>query len=95
MGSASSKFKKYLQHGDEFAAMQVRVRLYIYHVYCIGNCSKPLHVFGIILQYEENIKLVEEILEMRHYLSWNQFHDWFTRRVGWLLLMSQGSTLRI
>lgn len=23
MGSASSKFKKYLQHGDEFAAMQV------------------------------------------------------------------------
>ncbi|KAF0308211.1 Ankyrin repeat and IBR domain-containing protein 1 [Amphibalanus amphitrite] len=24
MGSASSKFKKYLQHGDEFAAMQER-----------------------------------------------------------------------
>ena len=23
MGSSSSKFKKYLQHGDEFAAMQV------------------------------------------------------------------------
>jgi ankyrin repeat and IBR domain-containing protein 1 len=23
MGSASSKFKKYLQHGDEYAAMQV------------------------------------------------------------------------
>lgn len=23
MGSASSKFKKYLQHGDEFAAMQI------------------------------------------------------------------------
>lgn len=23
MGTASSKFKKYLQHGDEFAAMQV------------------------------------------------------------------------
>ena len=23
MGSTSSKFKKYLQHGDEFAAMQI------------------------------------------------------------------------
>ena len=23
MGSSSSKFKKYLQHGDEYAAMQV------------------------------------------------------------------------
>jgi len=27
MGSASSKFKKYLQHGDEFAAMQVGLLL--------------------------------------------------------------------
>jgi hypothetical protein len=26
MGSSSSKFKKYLQHGDEYAAMQVRHR---------------------------------------------------------------------
>lgn len=29
MGSASSKFKKYLQHGDEYAAMQVLVNLEI------------------------------------------------------------------
>lgn len=29
MGSASSKFKKYLQHGDEYAAMQVRSFNYV------------------------------------------------------------------
>ena len=27
MGSSSSKFKKYLQHGDEYAAMQVMLLL--------------------------------------------------------------------
>ena len=27
MGSSSSKFKKYLQHGDEFAAMQVITKI--------------------------------------------------------------------
>jgi hypothetical protein len=35
MGSASSKFKKYLQHGDEFAAMQVCLLQVFHHGFLV------------------------------------------------------------
>ena len=40
MGSSSTKFKKYIQHGDEFAAMQVRK-------YCIRKVRKYIVFLGI------------------------------------------------
>lgn len=47
MGSASSKFKKYLQHGDEFAAMQVRHILLLLHIQCLNFVTFFLYVVSV------------------------------------------------
>jgi hypothetical protein len=55
MGSSSSKFKKYLQHGDEFAAMQVN--------HSIALLAKQMyeHVFQISKAYERLIYKCDQI----------------------------------
>lgn len=66
MGSSSSKFKKYLQHGDEFAAMQVTPHfIQATRVYSLEDhsctCKPPIQLYVVVFIYHsaETVPLIQ------------------------------------
>ena len=56
MGSSSSKFKKYLQHGDEYAAMQVYQNS--------GELRRWVILFDIILMCDNSGTLTRVVTQI-------------------------------
>ena len=76
MGSSSSKFKKYLQHGDEYAAMQVYQNS--------GELRRWVILFDIILMCDNSGTLTRVVTQIPGHIAAGYPKVWNVPYYLWL-----------